>query len=104
METIKTPLSKKQFMADHMVELYTVKEYAIKHGLTLQQALNDISENDWENYVEKHRIVDQLRDGTRYWLGATFGRFNAKSDSFDLGNCSVPRSQTIYKNTVVVGQ
>ena len=60
------------------------------------------SENDWERYVEKHRIVDSLRDGTRYWLGATFGRFNAKSDSFDIGNCFIHRAQTIYKKTEVL--
>jgi hypothetical protein len=94
-------LTKAQFMRDHMVELYTVKEYAIRHQLTVQQALSDISENDWERYIEKHRIVDSLQDGTRYWLGATFGRFDVKSDSFCVGNCFVERSKTIYSKTEV---
>lgn len=94
-------LTKAQYMAEHVVELYTVKHYAIQNSISLQQALRQISEEDWNRYVEKHRIVDLLEDKTRYWLGATFGRFDLKSDSFDLGNCFVHRSKTIYKNTAV---
>lgn len=48
--------------------------------------------------------VDILIDGAEYDLGATMGRYNAETDTFSLGNCFVPRSETIYVSWVRVIQ
>jgi hypothetical protein len=38
----------------------------------------------------------RLLNGATYNLGATSGRYDAASDSFILGNCSISRGETIY--------
>lgn len=43
-----------------------------------------------------------LLDGQRYWLGATWGRYDAENDVFLLGNCFVRRFETVYSEHEVI--
>ena len=42
--------------------------------------------------------VIKLQDGKKYWLGTTFGIYDIKSDTFNLGNCSIDRCETTFKD------
>jgi hypothetical protein len=43
--------------------------------------------------------VKVLVQGEKYWLGAVWGKFDSETDSFDLGNCSVPVNYTVFRGT-----
>ena len=43
-------------------------------------------------------VEDGLIDGGEYWLGACWGVYSKEHDSFNLGNCSVGKWDTIFKN------
>ncbi len=43
----------------------------------------------------------ELVDGERYWLGATWGVYDEDSDTFNLGNCFVYRANTWFSKTAV---
>ena len=43
-------------------------------------------------------VQDGLIDGEEYWLGTCWGIYYKDTSTFTLGNCFVPKHQTIFKN------